>query len=117
MTTCLTEEQKFEWLSAALLELSSLPKLDNKDFAFEIFEELDINVHSALSQENVDFLASAHCINMVIASEILSIREMFLSKITALHSLSSYSPEEIRKDEFWDDVSMRSTAILKRITS
>jgi hypothetical protein len=115
MATELTAEQKYDWLLSTLRQVSMLQDLSDDDLVNLIFEDLEIDVRSALSKENVDFFVCKTLISEPAAKEILSVRDLFLAKVASLHKNSKYLPEDIKKDSFLDDISKRSQRAIASI--
>jgi hypothetical protein len=99
MTRTLSKHETYEWLRSTLQQLASLPRLNEDAFAYTVFEELDADVRSALSE----FVLGRLGIAEPARNEIAGIRSAFLALVDA---------EVARNDARWVEVSGRAEQTL-----
>jgi len=109
MTRELSIHEIYDWLRSTLEHLASIPRLSDDDFTYTVFEVLDIDARSALSEVALDRLVSADAISDSAKSEVLDLRSAFIALVDAARS----SPvAQIRRDDRWLDVARSSERIL-----
>jgi hypothetical protein len=112
MTHELSIRASHDWLRSTLEHLASIPRLSDDDFAYIVFEVLDIDARSALSEVALDRLVSSHAISDLGRSEIRELRSAFVALVDGAY-LSQSSPfAQIRRDDRWLDVARSSERIL-----
>jgi len=99
MTRELSKRESYEWLRSTLQRVASIPRLSEDDYAYTVFEVLDVDVRSALSEVVLNRLDLGHSAR----TEIASLRSEFLVLIDAAPSFS---------DTRWVDVARWSERIV-----
>ena len=112
MTHELSIHESYDWLRSTLEHLASMPRLSDDDFAYIVFEVLDVHARSALSEIALDRLISGDAISDSARSEILTLRSAFIALVDAAHAAQSLSVAQIRNDDRWLDVARSSERIL-----
>jgi hypothetical protein len=109
MSHDLSIDESYDWLRSTLGHLASIPHLSDDDFAYIVFEVLDADAWSALSEVTLDRLVSAGAISDSAKSEVLDLRSGF---VVLVHGARSSPVAQIRRDNRWLDVAQNSERIL-----
>ena len=108
----LSIHESYDWLRSTLEQLASIPCLSDDDFAYIVFEVLDIDARSALSEVALGRLASSDAISDSARSEIRDLRSAFIALVDAAYVDQSSPFAQIRCDNRWLDVARSSERIL-----
>lgn len=95
----LSTQESYEWLRSTLQQVASIPRLSEDDFAYTVFEVLDVDVRSALSEVALARLD----LDQSVRKEIASLRLEFLALVDAAVT---------RSDARWLDVARQSERIV-----
>ena len=112
MTRELSIHESYDWLRSTLEHLASIPRLSEDDFAYTVFEVLDVDARSALSESALDRLVSSDAISDSARSEVRGLRSAFRALVDAAQAAQSPPVAEIRRDDRWLDVARSSERIL-----
>ena len=112
MDWVLSFDESYDWLRSTLEDLASIPGLSDDDFAYTVFEVLDIDVRSALSEVALDRLVSGDAISDSAKSEILGLRSAFLALVDSALAAESSPIAQIRRNDRWLDLARNSERIL-----
>ena len=111
----LTIDQQWELLISSLQDIARLPVLGDQDFADVLFEDVDLDAYTFLSDEALGRFSAAGLVTNSEAEVIRALRVGLLGKITELHQAKTYDPEVIRGDPLWHSAAAASQAILDSI--
>jgi hypothetical protein len=110
MSRELSIDESYDWLRSTLEHLAGISSLSDDDFAYIVFEVLDVDVRSALSEVALDRLVFAEAISDSAKGAILKLRSMFLSLVDSAPRAEAVG--QIRRDDRWLDVARSSARIL-----
>jgi hypothetical protein len=99
-------------LRSTLEHLASIPRLSDDDFAYMVFEELDIDARSALSEVALERLVASEAISESARGEVRYLRTAFVALLDAAYAVQSSPIAAIRRDDGWLDVARSSERIL-----
>jgi len=108
----LSIHDSYDWLRSTLEHLASIPRLSDDDFSYFVFEVLDVDARSALSEVVLDRLVSGDAISIPARSEVRALRSTFIALVDAAQA-AQFSPVAlIRRDDRWLEVARSSERIL-----
>ena len=96
-------EERFGWLLSTLAKLGSISRLDDDDFAYVVFEELDPDVTSIFHENSVGEFVRRGWVSVAIGAQIVGVRELFLNLLSRHQSTDSIPA--IREDSGWATLS------------
>ena len=108
----LSIHESYDWLRSTLEHLASIPRLNDADFDYIVFEVLDVDVRSALSEVALDRLIFGHALSDSAKREILSLRSAVLVLIDVALAAAASSNAQVWRDHKWLDVAQSSERIL-----
>ena len=106
--------ESYDWLRSTLEHLASIPHLSEDDFNYAVFEVLDANAWSALSDLALNRLVAGDIISESARIEIRRLRSVFIALVDAEYAVTSLSPARIRRDDRWLDVAQSCEKILSK---
>lgn len=94
-------EERGEWLWETIQRLASLLKLRDEEFEYAVFEELDIDVRSALHRTNVEDLIKGALLSAPVSDRVESIRATAIALIDDAYASGTTSASALRKKRDW----------------
>ena len=99
----LSTKEKFSWLKETIRKLSSVLELESEnEIGWLVYEELDIDIRSSISNENLKELESKKLITKEVASNLDRLRDQAIVLIN-----KRVEPKEIRNHKIWKDISTK----------
>lgn len=109
----LSVTEKFSWLKETLKSLSSVLEIESeKEIGFRIYDELDIDIHSALCDTNLKVFVNQNLITSETSKELARLRNQTLKLIK-----QRLEPDQIKLNESWIDISKVSEQIYVSINN
>jgi len=103
--------EQFDWFKETLRRVSSVFEIDSeKEISFEVYEELDIDIRSALSDNNLKIFFDQNLITADFLEELSSFRDQVIELID-----QRIEPEQILSDENWRAVFKKAERIHESI--
>jgi hypothetical protein len=112
MSCELSIHESYDWLRSTLEHLASIPRLSDDVFACIVFEELDIDARSGLSDVALERLVTGSAISDSARREIRDLRSAFIALIDASYANQSSPVALMRRDDRWLDIARCSERIL-----
>jgi hypothetical protein len=97
----LTLHERLAWVWETVGTLASLFDMDDDDLTYTVFEPLDIDVWSALSEENLTTLMGADLVPKAVARKLIAVRATVSSLIQEAHERKDYMASSIRQSVHW----------------
>ncbi len=108
----LTIEERLNWLGETLHKLAEMPTFNDDEFAYIVFEELDVDVRSCLHTLNLNQLVRANELTITTKHNLTAIRTRFLDWIDEQQSENSLSIQTMRNSDFLKTISLECNALL-----
>ncbi len=104
MTPELTLDERLAWVWSTVETLATLLDMDDDLLTYTVFEPLDIDVGTALSEANLTALVAANKMTEPLARELIGVGEMVDDLIRGAHEQRDYSDSSLRQKEQWAQV-------------
>ncbi|MEO9886429.1 MAG: hypothetical protein ABJR05_03915 [Balneola sp.] len=103
--------EQFDWLKETIKRVSSVFEMESeKKISFEVYEELDIDIRSALSNNNLKKFVDQNLITSDSSKEISNFRDQLIELID-----KRIEPEQILSNENWKIISRKAEIIYEAI--
>jgi hypothetical protein len=114
MTPELTLDERLAWVWSTVENVAELFDMDDDRLTYSVFEPLDIDAGSALSEANLTALVAGGVLAEHFARELIAVGNSISGLIKRAHERKDYSATSIRQSALWARVAGDCRSLLAR---